>query len=205
MLGRELHHVGRQVPAFHGRAVDDRLGADLRERLVQARVLGELLGLEAQDAGGVGVGEVGDEGLGDGLGDLVAVADDHQAEVRAERHGLQRADERVALLDRRAGELVEVEVGRLGRHAGAKPLDGGIALELVATDDEVCRQQRRFRTHGDPFERIYASDCSDSPRWHRTRTPATAGSSVTSPTSLVHKNRLPDPSSTSTHSLVGCP
>ena len=63
MTGGKLDDIGRKLPTLERRAIDDRLRANLGDRLVQTRVLSELLGIEAENAGGIGVSEIANDRL----------------------------------------------------------------------------------------------------------------------------------------------
>lgn len=91
--GREPLDVRRELPALECGALDDafrpRRLAHPVGGLVQARVLRELLGLETKHALGVGVGQVGDDGLRRWLGKGVGTMHDDDAKVGGEGHNLE--------------------------------------------------------------------------------------------------------------------
>ena len=84
MRATHVHNLRHEFAGLLGGAVDDCAGAELRNRLVEAGGLGKLGGAHEQHRRGVGVLQVGDDGLGHGLGGLVHVVQHHKAHLRGE-------------------------------------------------------------------------------------------------------------------------
>ena len=141
--GHRAHRLG-QLVALERRAVDDGRLAVRGHRLVQARVLRQLLGDEREHGGLVRRGEVAHELFGVGLLQLVGRAHLDEAHGARERHGVAGRDD-VAAERGLAGELVGVERQVAHRRQPrAQALHHGVAFERVLAHDEVDGQQRCF-------------------------------------------------------------
>ena len=149
--GGELLHVGREVAALLRRALDDGARPHLGDGLVEARGLGEAGGNERKRAALVGTPQVVDDGLGDGLGQLVGRLDHDDAPVAAHGERVKRGEQLHGLQVAGRDDLLQIEHRKRTVHAGAQACDRLLALELVRADDEVGRQQGGFLGHGAPF------------------------------------------------------
>ena len=209
-LGHALHEDG-QVAALLCRAGDDGVGPLRRERLVELRGLGKRVGRREHHRSRSGIGEVVHERLAHGLGKPIAPHEDHEPEVGAHGEGVERVDDGVDILLARHVALVDVEIRQTARlEAALEPRDGGIALDLIRSEHQICAQKLR-RSQSDrppiPSRRIRCAGVHSTvnPRSVPTRNPPSAGSRATSPASMVHRKRAPNSRTSATAAGSGCP
>ena len=145
-LGKLLHLL-RQLTCAERAAIDDGLLVDLGDRLVQTRVLRELLGDEREDGRIVGALEIRDDGLLRRLLETLRRLDDDEALLAHERHRIASRRELVGG-ERPTFEhvLVEVEIAELCHALVETPVDE-LSFELVSADDEVYGEKVVIR-HG---------------------------------------------------------
>ena len=183
-------HPLRQLPALRRGAVDDGLGAEGRDGLVQTRVLCELLGLQGEHCGIARRAEISHDLLGVGLLQLLGVAYVHETHRAGEGHGIAGVGD-VGTGGRLAVEVVGVEgeVTELGQ-ARPQPCDDGLALEGILANGKICRQQLVLLLivcH----RPIVPDQDADASFWLRTVSFSMENATLTSPRSSLQSTSAP--------------
>ena len=144
MRCRHGAHLGRQFVCLARRAIDDRLRANRRRSLIEARVFRKLIRKQRQHREIGWRCEIRDERFRIGFLQIVGISHDNEAFVDAEGHGVARSHD-IAAQCIFAVERIAVEIEVAHRFkARTQALKHGFALKLVFAVNQIRRQQVHF-------------------------------------------------------------